>query len=144
MQSSNLCRLIYLSSTNVKPNEDDLEDIVNGSQKRNTSFDITGLLIYLNGHFLQVLEGEEESVERLFSNIKRDDRHHMVEAISKSQIKDRLFAKWCMAFQSLDSTELKKLTGFTSLSDLCFDNKNLGGERVQRLIDNFIQLNSLD
>ena len=58
--------------------DDVLADIVKRSKINNTEYDITGLLFYHNGRFIQVLEGDKDSLEGLMSILEKDDRHEKI------------------------------------------------------------------
>lgn len=91
-----MVQLVYVSkkSPGVK-----LFDIVNFSQQaqdRNTTMNITGMLIYYGDHFLQVLEGPVNRVNKLYSVIAQDDRHFDVKLVNVSTIYTRRFEKWSL------------------------------------------------
>ena len=89
----------------------------------NSKHNITGCLLYHNGKFLQLLEGEEKVVERLFNRIKKDARHHKMEIICQEHGTMRLFDEWSMAFHDygLNGTsahlKLKQIDNFFDKSD---------------------------
>lgn len=64
----------------------------------NQKHNITGLLIYKNKQFSQVIEGEETAIERIWSKIQRDTRHKDIQLLSKEPIVNRSFTKWSMLF----------------------------------------------
>ena len=51
--------IVYLSSASKLFTEDELKEIVDISVKNNTRLGITGMMLYNEGNFIQVLEGEE-------------------------------------------------------------------------------------
>jgi hypothetical protein len=64
----------------------------------NQKHNITGLLIYKNKQFAQVIEGDEISIERIWSKIQLDSRHKDIQLLSKEPINIRSFTKWSMFF----------------------------------------------
>jgi hypothetical protein len=82
---------------------EDLHDILKISYENNKDKNITGILLYRGGNFLQVLEGEQEVVEALYEKIKKDPRHRDVMTVSKRQIEQREFNGWEMGFVNLDT-----------------------------------------
>jgi hypothetical protein len=76
--------------------DDVLADIVVRSEINNLEFGITGLLFYQNGRFIQVLEGERDSLEGLMSILEQDDRHENIQRIIDQSIKKRAFEEWSM------------------------------------------------
>ena len=74
-----MIQITYISSSARPINQNGLEDILVKSRKNNNEIGITGMLIYHNDTFLQVLEGDEEKVDTLMSKIKKDGRHTIAE-----------------------------------------------------------------
>ena len=56
-----LIRLLYRSKETSSFNKNDVESLVNQARKNNIKTEITGALIYVDGYFMQVLEGEIEA-----------------------------------------------------------------------------------
>lgn len=90
--------IIYTSKYVGRPEDIDdvLTDIVIRSEINNLEFGITGLLFYHNGRFIQVLEGERDSLEGLMSILENDDRHENIQRIVDQTIKKRAFKEWSM------------------------------------------------
>jgi len=105
--------LIYVSSSVKLLNDDELLDLLKTSRENNVSKDITGLLLYKSGNFMQALEGPAEIVEALYEKIKLDPRHKDVSVISREQITTRQFSAWEMAFQNLDNPAVKNEPGYS-------------------------------
>ena len=93
----------YVST--VAPNlpRKDIEKILEQSRDDNTKQNITGILLYSNGNFFQVLEGNKEDVLDLFSKIKQDDRHYDVLTIFKREVEQPKFQEYQVDFMSLDA-----------------------------------------
>jgi hypothetical protein len=64
----------------------------------NQTNDITGILIFKDNQFTQILEGQESSVEKIWVTIQKDDRHRDLQLLSKESIEVRSFMKWSMLF----------------------------------------------
>jgi len=64
----------------------------------NQKYNITGLLIYKNGQFAQVIEGDSNSIDRIWNKIQLDTRHKDIQLLSKEPIAYRSFTKWSMLF----------------------------------------------
>ncbi len=96
--TSRMHLIIYTSKYIGKPEDinDVLSDIVIRSQINNLEFGITGLLFYHNGRFVQVLEGERDSLEGLMSILEKDKRHENIQRIIDEPIKKRAFKEWSM------------------------------------------------
>lgn len=82
--------------------QSELEKMLVNARRRNQDQGLTGLLMYSGGHFLQVLEGEQRFVDRLFAKIETDKRHRNVQKLSLIKCDERLFSKWSMGLLNLD------------------------------------------
>lgn len=90
--------IIYRSLANTFP-ESELEQLLHKARIFNKSKEITGLLIYFQGHFVQLLEGQKDHLLDLFHNkICKDPRHHQIEIISEKEIPFRRCHNWDMAY----------------------------------------------
>lgn len=86
--------LTYKSIATSSPGAGDLQALVGKARARNRSLDVTGMLLFENGYFLQTLEGPPEKLELLWSSIKRDVRHDHIEVLSEHIVPARLFSNW--------------------------------------------------
>lgn len=102
-----LIQLIYLSSLRDIKFEHEIGKILESSVRRNRENGITGMLLYANGNFLQVLEGEKEAVEETYSRICADPRHYDIIDIERELISVRHFSQWSMGYQHLSEADLK-------------------------------------
>lgn len=95
--------LVYRSRVAAKyysTEEEVVQQIINKSVVNNPKLGITGTMVFHDHHFLQVLEGPEESVDRLFAVISADARHEDIVVLFDEGIASRSFADWAMkAFQ---------------------------------------------
>ncbi|MDD1617775.1 MAG: hypothetical protein CG439_2841 [Methylococcaceae bacterium NSP1-2] len=67
--------LVYVSIATRKMSDNDLQTLLEKARKKNEGSAITGMLLYRDGFFAQVLEGELKDIEDLFAIISRDERH---------------------------------------------------------------------
>ena len=81
-----LIQLIYVSSATKEMSENELASILKSSAKNNEEREITGMLLYGQGRFIQVLEGESIEVEVLMSRINADPRHSFITIIERNVI----------------------------------------------------------
>ncbi|MQY41018.1 blue light sensor protein [Epibacterium sp. SM1969] len=90
-------RLIYLSQLTRNMSHNEVAAMVARAQERNKSAGLTGLLIFMQGRFFQVLEGPETAVDHCFARIQQDTRHGGMRLLSSSEIKTRAFPDWKMS-----------------------------------------------
>ncbi|MCK6614265.1 MAG: BLUF domain-containing protein [Ignavibacteriales bacterium] len=104
--------LVYVSSATVPFAQKDLEDLLEVSRRNNKKLNISGILLYKDGNFMQMLEGEEEAVKQLYDKISLDIRHGGTIVILDGYEEERQFADWSMGFRSLNSPEVLALPGY--------------------------------
>jgi hypothetical protein len=104
--------IIYLSWAVAPFTNAQLQTLLTLSRQRNTELAITGILLYGNQRFVQVLEGEEAAVRALYQLIKCDPHHHDVIAYADKPIAQRTFAAWTMAFQPSSPQQAQALAGY--------------------------------
>jgi hypothetical protein len=104
--------IIYLSWATHPFSDEQLHALLQQARSHNTQADITGILLYGNGCFLQVLEGEEATVRRLYEHIKCDGRHRDVAAYADKAVTQRAFAEWAMAFQATTPQQFEEVVGY--------------------------------
>lgn len=111
---SQLITLIYGSSA-VKPFSDaELVALLAQSRQKNERLNITGMLLYRDGNFLQVLEGDAAAVEALYETVAKDPRHHHVQTFLKRPITKRSFEEWQMGFVNLNTLDPATIPGYSS------------------------------
>lgn len=91
--------IVYVSYSTKELDNEAMEQLLRVARAYNQTNNITGLLLHFNGRFLQVLEGEEEVVKKLYSRIQSDQRHHTATVVVEGPIESRIFKKWSMGYQ---------------------------------------------
>ncbi len=104
-------RLIYSSAATAEMGLSELETMLAQSRARNTLRDVTGVLVYVDGVFLQILEGERDAVGALMEKISRDPRHRDLKVFHEEEIEKRTFGSWRMAFVSPSPQEMAAWAG---------------------------------
>lgn len=111
-----IVQLIYSSQASRPLSQDAFKEILASAEANNRALSITGLLLYSQGHFIQVIEGKRSNVRQLYDRIRRDDRHREIEQLLMHSVEERQFVSWRMGFieidqySSLDLEKIKKLT----------------------------------
>lgn len=117
---SQLISLAYSSLAVQAFGDDELASLLKSARRQNEAEQITGMLLYKSGQFLQVLEGETLTVYRLYERIRRDRRHHGVTQIYCNWLPERHFPEWSMGFRDLSRTSLSGTPGASPIFDLPF------------------------
>ncbi len=98
--------LVYMSESRMGPptpaTRQAVDAILATARQRNASVDVTGALLFTEGRFVQVLEGERDKVHEIFDRIGADARHADVEILSAQYSDRRRFKEWSMAFVGND------------------------------------------
>jgi Sensors of blue-light using FAD len=117
--------------------DDGIEELLATARAANAEADITGMLLYVDRGFFQVLEGHPLRIERVFAKIGADPRHERVTQIINEPIARRTFGQWTMGYPKLENQELRSIIGsndfFSERS--CLDGLETG--RAKKLLAAF-------
>ena len=113
-----LIQSVYTSTAIQPMPKSKLYKILVDSRVSNKLADVTGLLVYVDGTFLQVLEGEQEMVSDLLDKISKDPRHTDVKVVYKTGVERRTFNAWQMAYVSPSPKELATWAGLSNTTTL--------------------------
>ncbi|MGN6639419.1 MAG: BLUF domain-containing protein [Mucilaginibacter sp.] len=104
--------ILYISAAASTIDQAGLENILYASRRNNRGNSISGLLLYGNNNFIQLLEGTKEKVISTFNRIRVDRRHLDVTVIASGEMQERCFPRWEMGFQSLRPESFSGLEDF--------------------------------
>jgi Sensors of blue-light using FAD len=115
--------LVYTSHA-IKPfTDEELFNLLRQSRERNKEFSVSGILLYVQGKFMQVLEGKKSFVEEIYSSIQRDTRHNRVTLLLEGDSPKRIFKGWSMGFKKLSNEDFVNASGFTDIDVFFNENK---------------------
>ena len=107
--------LVYTSAA-VRPfSAADLADLLKVARVNNERAQVSGILLYHEGSFMQVLEGEQAQVRQVYEHVGRDKRHWRLSVLREGPIAQLGFAAWSMGFVTLDARLVSGLAGRHSL-----------------------------
>jgi len=135
-------RVIYSSESATPMQTDELEDILEGARESNAEVGITGALVYVDGYFLQVLEGEAEDVQELMERIEKDVRHEAVTVLKRGEEPAALFNEWTMAYVSATAEQVAEWAGLGGTTSVPGILAGIQGDplRVTQLTDHIVQV----
>lgn len=135
-----LHHIIYLSRATVAFNEQQLQQLLLQANRRNQALGVTGILLYGQEQFLQVLEGEQALVQTLYEHIQQDPRHRDVTTFADKQIGQRAFEGWAMAYHPQDPQQLQQFAGLVSPTDVWVERPNLtlADQQLLQLLRSFV------
>ncbi len=114
-------QLLYVSNTRPDLSPGVLDDILTASRRNNAMMGITGLLLYIDGGFLQMLEGDELGLRELYGRISADRRHSDPKLMLDREVGELLanFAGWSMGFERpcMDDPEAAGMFGVARSED---------------------------
>jgi hypothetical protein len=88
--------LTYTSRARLDLSDKDLSDIHESARHLNALDGVTGLLVFDGVRFLQIIEGPEDSIDKLVERLRRDRRHSAFEIRDEHVIDSRSFPDWSM------------------------------------------------
>ncbi len=91
-------QLVYVSAAAQPMTEPELNGILEASRRNNARDGVTGMLLHIDGGFLQVLEGPREIVQHTFGRILLDTRHRGISILVEQNAVGRVFGRWNMGF----------------------------------------------
>lgn len=133
-------QLAYISKANNEFTLDELTDLSIDAGMRNRQIDVTGMLVYHQGVFLQFLEGNEHTIGDLYQRIANDPRHSDCQIIYTNEATTRLFSNWFTHYLSFEY--IKEITGEELAGDIA---ELLAGEvedqeHVERVLNKFTSI----
>ena len=131
--------LIYVSSAVKHFSEKELIELLEHSRVNNHQKDITGMLLYKDGNFMQFLEGPKEHVLATMEKIKQDPRHRGIITLLQQEHDSREFTEWAMGFKKLESEANLNVPGYSEFLDLPLTSEQflLQPSKTLRLLLNF-------
>ena len=108
---SGVWQLLYRSVQAYEMETADLMKLLFDARSFNRENGITGLLLYHDGRFMQLLEGEQHEVHRLYRKIAEDSRHRDVVVEIDAHADRRLFPEWQMGY-----AEAPEIDGHSALA----------------------------
>jgi hypothetical protein len=114
-----LSHIVYLSDSTNFISWALIKDILLFSDENNKKINVTGILFGHGVNFLQVLEGDEAVIKKLYEHIAKDERHKNIVLLDFSPIAKRKFSGWSM--QGFNFNNLPKEQQQRILNKYCAD-----------------------
>lgn len=121
-----LIHVIYISTAKKQYDTAELDSILKSAVRYNDAHAVTGMLLYVGGSFMQVLEGEELSVDAAFARISNDSRHDGILLIQRELISHRSFDRWSMGFRRIGPTDADAHHAFAAFFKQDFQPSSMG------------------
>ena len=99
--------IFYYSKACVPFHDQDFKNLELNASTNNKQIGVSGYLCFYKGYFFQYIEGEDNTVTELMSQIKEDRRHSIIKIMETENIGIRRFPSWDMkVFSPMLSIEL--------------------------------------
>ena len=99
-------QLFYVSNASSTFKESDINKIIATAQEKNKESQLTGVLMFRAGTFLQLLEGDKAEVLNLYQKLHFDSRHTNLLSIFERETDKRLFQDWSMGYCEVGPVEI--------------------------------------
>lgn len=129
--------ICYISDALEHESLNNIEALYEKAKANNFKNNITGILIYKNQNFLQVLEGDSKTVDATFAKIAYDARHHNIFKVINTSIEDRIFEDYNFGFTIINNKQ-----GLSNLNDYLMWLRNADNKlanKVIYMVENFIE-----
>jgi hypothetical protein len=133
--------LVYVSTAKKMMEDADLLELLTQSRERNLKHNVTGVLLYSEGTFMQVLEGERDDVYKIYASIEQDLRHRNIIKLITGPADKRVFPNWSMAFASVNAETLEVIEGYFNAAKQSFESDNKHATVI--MLKTFIDANKL-
>jgi hypothetical protein len=92
--------LLYVSKSLIPQDEAQrqIDSIIETARPRNAALGVTGVLIFTEARFAQVLEGPPASIDEIMDGIRADPRHEQVTTACDEPLTQRRFPQWSMGY----------------------------------------------
>ncbi len=91
----------YVSTITPDLSDVDIHKLMEFVKLKNNILNITGILIYSEGNFFQVLEGKQEVIKSIFEKIEKDPRHYNIIKMLDKEIKNNSFSEYHSPFTAI-------------------------------------------
>lgn len=113
---NNLKFVSYMSNQAQILTSQDIEDLLFQIREKNKRLAITGILLLIQGKFIQYIEGQASEIDKVYEKIKIDTRHNELVLLDSGEIEKRQFKDWSMAYKKVGDDEIKDILGHSKLN----------------------------
>jgi hypothetical protein len=131
--------ITYVSSATRSFSTVDLAKLLEAWRINNAARGVTGMLLFKDGNFMQVIEGEEANVRGLYEKLHLEPRHTGMLKLLEEKIDVRFFQDWSMGFENLDEKDLGGVPGYLDYRDVSFLSQIFASQpsRAKKLLEMF-------
>lgn len=108
-----LWQIVYVSSATHPWSQRELTEGLEKFRANNVRRGVTGMLLHMDGNFMQAIEGPRDVLLSLEKTIAADPRHHGFITLVSREVPEREFEGWSMGFRNLGGREKAELPGWS-------------------------------
>ena len=101
--------VLYISRATVPFNRQGLEGLRRKIRRNNRRAGVSGCLLYMDGEFMQMLEGKRDELQKLIETIRTDPLHTDLRVVIEGPTHRRVFSDWGMVVRDFEA-ESERLT----------------------------------
>lgn len=94
----------------------EVENFLFKIREKNKRLAITGVLLLIQGKFVQYIEGPEQEINQVYTKIKSDPRHDELLLLDDGEVETRQFTNWSMAYKEVEDNQIKSIVGHNNLN----------------------------
>lgn len=132
-----LIHCIYASAATKSFSAAEMTELLMYARTNNACLGVSGMLLYVDGSFFQVIEGRADKVDGLYKKIAADKRHSGISLIIREPISERSFADWTMGYSAMNREDIKEIDGLNDFfgKGSCFAELDSG--RAKKILESF-------
>lgn len=130
-------QLFYVSSAVPGCSEDQIDSMLKKAREYNKSQGLTGILLFRGGIFLQLLEGDEEKVNRLYEKIAANSLHRNLVKIFAKGGNPPIFSDWSMAYREVSDVDVAMVNEMLSWNKLIAANPEIDNDLILLMLEKF-------
>lgn len=136
----NVFHLFYRSAASSYVADSTIQEILERSRINNAMRNVTGLLLFRAGHFIQLLEGKRADVKLIYDKILKDTRHANAEILLEFESEAAIFPDWSMGYVK----DEKVSSDLSKAIDALAASVSLSGNSRETIIQTLRSFNSRD
>jgi len=131
----------YMSYQSRIMSKKSIEDFLFQVREKNKSLTITGILLLIQGKFVQYIEGPAEEIDKVYTSISKDSRHTDMILLDSGDLKERQFENWSMAYKEVTDKQIKDIIGREELNleDIFLGKTKSENHPVLEVLYNFVK-----
>ncbi|MBZ9628071.1 BLUF domain-containing protein [Psychroflexus sp. CAK57W] len=118
-----------------------IEDFLFEVREKNKQLAITGILLLIQGKFVQYIEGPAEEIDRVYESINQDKRHTDLILLDSGELDERQFKDWSMAYKEVGDKQIKEIVGKEDLNleEVFLKGKDIKNHPVLTVLYDFVK-----